>query len=86
MKYGRCLRGLSTWEEVKREVAELYAVQLGEGNACEEPNDRNSLWCLGAAPCSVLFLHSLLLTVPSLLGSNSRNERAALLSYLVSTF
>lgn len=45
-----------------------------------------TLWCLGAAPRFVLFLHSLLLTVPSLLGSNSRNERAALLSYLVSTF
>lgn len=71
---------------MKREVVESFAIQLGEGKACEEPTDSNSVSCLGVASSSILFLYSLLLTVPSLLGSNSRNERATLLSYLVNTF
>lgn len=84
--WGGWVSGTNLEELVKREVVESFAIQLGEGKACEEPTDRNSIWCLGVASSSILFLYSLLLTVPSLLGSNSRNERATLLSYLVNTF
>lgn len=84
--WGGWVPGINLEEKVKREVVESFAVQLGEGDACEEPTERNSMGCSGAAPSSILFLHSLLLTVPSLLGSNSRKERASLLSYPVNVF
>lgn len=70
---------------MEREVVGSFAVQLGKGNACEEPVDRNSLWCLGVVLSSVL-LHSLLLTIPSVLGCNSRNKKVALLSHSANTF
>lgn len=85
MKWGRVwgswIPGINLEAQVKREVVEFFSVQQGEGDTLRS----HQIGIPVVFSCTKLSSFAYSLLHPSLLGSNSRNKRAALQLYPVNT-